>query len=438
MRNQLLTNRHNLVIFKDDKSNNQEDNKCLEELCKHFCGSVHKINQDADLTKWIETLNQNSNFYMCGQVKPEFIKSFPRKDLHLYVIAELTDNIHLIKEMFLHLVISIGQVPTNVYNCGLLFNNFFTNQKDSNYFESICREHKFQSLTESNKPSFALRSGVYLTPVIRICDNHDTDTNTNNNNNKEYSKRSHESLAFHLLRCSSNFSGPTETFSLTDYSIVSKVNETCSNFFSSETCLNHVLAQVYHNNGASKAKIKAHSDKTKDMPENGLIAFCTFYDNLNDMIQKFCFKEYGFDLLYKDISAFPSLYFKKKEDVSDSSLPTSFHVKLYPNSLFVIPLSTNRLYTHEIRPSALPSEMTPTRLGYVIRCSKTLATFDMDENKTKITGVCLDENPTQDDVNLLRQLYFEENMTSKIINYDDHRNHLNFSLNKGDYMKPIV
>ena len=51
--------------------------------------------------------------------------------------------------------------------------------------------------------------------------------------------------------------------------------------------LNHVLAQIYYNKSATedqkqtKAKIKAHSDKTKDMPTNGLMAFCTFYDNLN-------------------------------------------------------------------------------------------------------------------------------------------------------------
>ena len=35
----------------------------------------------------------------------------------------------------------------------------------------------------------------------------------------------------------------------------------------------------------TKAKIKAHADKTKDMPVNGLMAFVTFYDKLEKLTQ---------------------------------------------------------------------------------------------------------------------------------------------------------
>jgi hypothetical protein len=100
-------------------------------------------------------------------------------------------------------------------------------------------------------------------------------------------------------------------------------------------------------------------------------------------------------------------------------------------------LSTNRLYTHEIRAAQLNAEQLPTRLGYVIRCSTTKAKF---ENKMTVienpeTGkyVPLVE-PTAKDVKNLKDLYFAENVTTDKITYG----FLNFSLNKGDYLAPKV
>jgi len=55
---------------------------------------------------------------------------------------------------------------------------------------------------------------------------------------------------------------------------------------------------------------------------------------------------------------------------------------LYPNSVFIMSLEMNRLYTHEISPSHLPMDLIPLRLGYVIRCSKTKAIYK--DNKTYI------------------------------------------------------
>jgi len=80
--------------------------------------------------------------------------------------------------------------------------------------------------------------------------------------------------------------------------------------------LNHVLAQVYHNTAAStgaggveghvstkekKARIKSHSDKTKDMPVNGVMAVCTFYSD--DIAQKAKVTPDG-DYVYKNGSVF--------------------------------------------------------------------------------------------------------------------------------------
>ena len=61
-------------------------------------------------------------------------------------------------------------------------------------------------------------------------------------------------------------------------------------FFESVVKFNHVLAQIYENKIIEKdnkklerkAKIKEHSDKTKDMHRNALIAFCTFYKDCSN------------------------------------------------------------------------------------------------------------------------------------------------------------
>ncbi len=54
-----------------------------------------------------------------------------------------------------------------------------------------------------------------------------------------------------------------------------------------------MLAQTYHNSTTEdgkqkKARISRHSDKTKDMPSNSVMAFCTFYDfkSLFDSVDK--------------------------------------------------------------------------------------------------------------------------------------------------------
>ncbi len=298
--------------------------------------------------------------------------------------------------------IKSDKIPICINNIGLFFNNFFKNQ---DLFDIIKEDHNFQNLTESNKPDTSYRTGIYLSDTVQ------------NNKNE---------IGFKLLRCSTNFEGPTENFSSTDNFILNKVNHAVKEYFDQPVYLNHVLAQIYTNvkqegqNGKEgkerKTKIKEHSDKTKDMPKNGLIAFCTFYD------QKVL-----------DELAMTKLRFRLKECVEDNeNLTQKFDVILRPNSLFIIPLSTNRLYTHEIIPSSLPIDKLPTRMGYVIRCSKTNAVFKND--KTYINNIPL-EKPTEENVKWLKELYSKENRTDEVIDYGKD---VYFSLNEGDYMKPIV
>ena len=301
------------------------------------------------------------------------------------------------------------KIPQNIHNLGVYISGFFDN--DNTLFHRLTTEHKFQTLTESNKPGISLRSAIYLGHVT-TCVRDDGKLET----------------SFPLLRCSSNLGGPTDNFRETDSVIINAVNETCANLFEQKVNLNHVLAQVYTNSSGHKAKIKAHSDKTKDMPRNGIIAFVTFYDFPPDVQ----YKQVSGDVRYKRTSALTQLVFKAK---SASQEPQEFSVILESGSLFVIPLSTNRLYTHEIRPSILPTDKIPTRLGYVIRCSKTTAihsdsqTFVLDQQSHRHAL----QPPTKADMDELRKKYLQENTTSDIIDYGD----VYFSMNEGDYQKPI-
>ena len=131
-----------------------------------------------------------------------------------------------------------------------------------------------------------------------------------------------------------------------------------------------------------------------------------------------------FDYQYGNISVFTRIYFRNKQNPKDV-----FNVILYPNSLLLIPLSTNRLYTHEIRPSPVTIDKLPTRMGYVIRCSKTEAVYKNDQ--TYIGDTKLREC-TENDLNEIRGLYFKENTTDEIIEYGD----VYYSMNSGDYKKP--
>ncbi|MFE5901156.1 hypothetical protein ACFQ67_27580 [Streptomyces sp. NPDC056488] len=314
-----------------------------------------------------------------------------------------------------------GRVPRRVHGVGVYYPRFFG--LDADHFGRIRAEHAFQSLTESTKPGTAHRSGIYLTPVTRDGD----------------------ALRFSLLRCSTNLSGPTENFRPTDTHIVGALNREAAAVFRDQAPLNHVLAQTYHNTRAtaerkqSKARISSHADKTKDMPVNGIMAFCTFYDRLDGLRPLAEDGGDGFDYGVKGVSALTGLHFRLKESAEEfdgGTLPRRFTLTLHPGSVFFMPLSTNRLYTHEVRPSALDAALLPTRLGYVVRCSSTEAVHKDGRTFLETAGepVAL-EPPTEDGMNELRRLYAEENKSSSFVDYGDE---FLFSMNTGDYLAPRI
>ncbi|MFJ8208497.1 hypothetical protein [Streptomyces sp. NPDC096033] len=311
-------------------------------------------------------------------------------------------------------VVGAGRVPLRVHGAGVYYRRFF--HPDAGHFGRIRAEHEFQSLTESTKPGTAHRSGIYLTPVTRDGDE----------------------LHFRLLRCSTNLSGPTEGFGPTDKAIVDALNREAAAVFRNPAPLNHVLAQIYHNTEAtaerkqSKARISAHADKTKDMPVNGIMAFCTFYDGLEKLQPP---AGDPFDRGVKGVSGLTRLHFRLKEAAGDA-LPEQFSVTLHPGSVFFMPLSTNRLYTHEIRPGALDADALPTRLGYVVRCSDTEAVHKDGQTFLKRAGELVRlGRPTPEGMDHLRRLYAEENRTSSFVDYGGQ---FLFSMNTGDYVAPRI
>lgn len=363
----------------------------IEEFKQIFCGRHHVEPQLVENCA-------NNNLYICGDMKH---RPNIDKQQHYFIIRELSCNYN---ESDNDRLVSLDRVPIHVHGLGMFVKHCFDESK--NYFQLVTNNHDFQTLTLSKKGSNALRKGIYLSEV-------EEDHN--------------QCRTFHLLRCSTNLDGPTESFSETDREIIETVQSVSNNCFTHPFKLNHVLAQVYTNgsNGSNhKARIAAHSDKTKDMDPNGTIAFCTFYDrpvddkNSNELT-KLCFK-------------------LKKDRVHDANLPEEFTVTLYDRSMFIIPLLTNQLYTHEIKPSFLPIEKLPTRLGYVIRCSNTLAYSDgrntFVQKKKDGTWEAMRVMNAEDEKEL-QELYVRENKSSEPMIYPPD---ILYSMNQGDYQNPII
>lgn len=393
----LLTQKHILICL------NVKDTDEMTYIRTHFCGQVYDNYEDFNKLK----LDINTRIYVCGDMGI-FNENYklPNK---VFIIRDHSYNFDEIK----YDQIETGFVPINIHNVGLFFRKYFN---DDNYFDKITTEHNMQTLTEGNNITASYRKGIYITPV----------------------EETKEGLEFRLLRCSTNLDGPTDNFRETDYNISMELNKLSRLYFDNSYELNHVLAQVYENKTIDgkqkKAKIKDHSDKTKDMANNGIMVFCTFYKMKPEMITNKS-EEDKYDLCYKKTSVYTTLYFKLKDEVKDEKYVKNFSIKLYPNSVFMMSLSTNRLYTHEIRPSSLSIEQIPTRLGYVVRCSNTKALYKNEQtyimNKKEL--IKLEEMTEQDEI-MLRELYKEENITIKKMEYGI----INFSMNKGDYMKPNI
>jgi hypothetical protein len=392
--NQLLA-KHNVLLCLDPEPSEE-----LTSLREHFSGQV--LTRSESLSK-IST-GPKRLVYVCGnlcQLDPTRLTD----DLELHVIAELSTGLPPPGEGIPYRKVRIDEVPQSVHGVAIYVKQFFDPEID--YFERLSEEHQFQSLTESNKPGSAFRTGIYLTPV------------------EERGDETH----FRLLRCSSNFTGPTDNFRSTDRAIVDRLNGLAEHFLAEKTHLNHVLAQIYQNRsvteggtvvGERKARIKEHSDKTEDMPANGAMAFCSFYRNCEATPAE---------------AALTRLRFRLKPDVTDEGCEKRFEVVLHPHSVLLMPLKTNRLYTHEIVPSTLPIDRIPTRMGYVVRCSEREAVHRGGQCfLVKGEGLVPLEPPDEEGTRRLKELYFRENTTSQPMRYDP----FYFSLNRGDYLRPIA
>lgn len=363
----------------------------FEYFKSYFAGCVKCLDETDD-----NFIIKSKTVYLCGDVDGIMKKCM----FYDKLIYPNTPQIYVVKDFassnfpFDCNVINKTKLPLNLHNIGVFINDYF----DRSYFESIESEHQFQELTETNKPSISYRKGIYLSNV----------------------QKEGDALRFNLMRCSTNFSGPSENFCTTDREIIGQVNSTIKELYSDKTInMNHVLAQIYNNckinKKEKKAKIKKHSDKTKDMPENALIAFCTFYKGE----------------VSKDNRCLTRLRFKLKK--ANCALIDQYDVVLYPNSIFIITLEANRLYTHEIIPSILPIDKIPIRLGYIIRCSNVEAVFENGRTCIIKGDDQVEMLPaTDNDVQDLKQLYYLENTTTDIVKYND----IYFSLNKGDYIAP--
>ncbi len=403
--NKIITSKNVLCILFENGNPLPDE---IQYLAKNFCGKVVSHPDE------INTFPQAERIYVCGD-----LSNFQLEGKELFVLQEFSSGYGQIENTKIHFV-ELGEVPIVIENAGVYFRRLF---KEDDMFDNIKNEHEFQHLTESNKPGRALRKGIYLTDI-----------------QKETTDEQKEALHFRLLRCSSNLTGPTDNFRKTDRKINRVINDAAHFVFEIEPQLNHVLAQIYLNKKVSgekpketKAKIKAHSDKTKDMLDEGLIAFCTFYDDSN--IDKLKTPETDrFDLCYKKTSGLTRLHFKLKKSVKDDALAKEFSIVLYPNSVFMIPLSTNRLYTHEIRPSMLNIDLIPIRMGYVVRSSKAEAVFMDDQTYLKEDGALVKlENMNELSMKNLKDSYYEENITEHFVQYGK----VHFSMNEGDYQKPI-
>jgi hypothetical protein len=400
--NRIARDKNVLVVLNNYKETSHE----LRYLTDHFCGTV------------VTELNDNCNnkkIYICGD-----LSKLTENSYFLHIIKDLSVNYGKIDKNQCEIT-GLGAVPVIISNAGVYFRQLFY---EGPVFEKVKSEHHFQELTESNKESKALRKGIYLSEVT-----------------SKTGIDGAEELHFNLLRCSSNLTGATDNFRGTDLKIITLLNQCAEETFENKTGLNHALVQIYENKKKttdaekeSKARIKAHSDKTKDMPKEGLIAFCTFYDNSNSQHLKPSETD-RFDLCYKQTSALTRLQFRLKKTVEDESLEKEFTVTLYPDSAFIIPLSTNRLYTHEIRPSILGVEQIPVRMGYVVRCSNLEALYKNRQTYIKENDeyIKLEEmNPEMQAE--LRNSYYEENMTGNMVEYKT----THFSMNAGDYEKPLL
>jgi hypothetical protein len=397
----LILDRHVLIRYWPSIAPDTSIAKKLETLLQEFCGRVYCDSYSEIGSENNAQVFFSGDFEAFQHVETKFEKTSMKiiRDLCVNYDGAAAENL-----------VNLDEVPVQINQLAVCINNYFGAHPDM--YDNILTAHRFQTLNDAS-----YRKGVLLSHIDKL---------------------DGKALEFILMRCSTDFQGPTESFAEVDQVILDGTKNIGALFFRDGAQPNHILAQMYENiiNSSGKdkkAKISSHADKTKDMPTNGMIAFCTFYCN---KLQSPTLEHRDGDYFHKGVSVLSKLRFRLKRSIqAQPDLLKTFEVTLYPNSLLMIPLSTNRLYTHEIVPSQLSANLTPTRIGYVVRTSKSRAVFQ--NNSTYIRqGNELDKmrKPTDADRQELKDLYLKENLTDDIVDYG----HCLYSFNSRDYLEPSI
>src|SRR5437870_4697827 len=143
--NILLTKKHILILGKYKNLNiDSEYVKELEYIKKNFCGLV--ICNFESINQISKHLRDDTILYLCGNIEEICTIIHPKQYFIVREFSYQYDPCNLN-------IIDTGKLPINMCNMGIYFRKLFN---EENLFESIHNEHKFQSLTESNKEGRAL------------------------------------------------------------------------------------------------------------------------------------------------------------------------------------------------------------------------------------------------------------------------------------------
>ena len=144
----------------------------LEYLLNNFAGELYDV--DAPL--------EGGTLYLCGDIERALCLINTKNFSEIYIVGECSYKFEGCNID----VIEAYEVPLRIH-MGIYIRKFFD---DANYFNRVENDHEFQLLTESNKSGSAYRKGIYLSNV----------------------EETENGSRFNLLRCSTNFRGPTADF----------------------------------------------------------------------------------------------------------------------------------------------------------------------------------------------------------------------------------
>jgi hypothetical protein len=295
---------------------------------------------------WVRNINDTPTnpdvyagvIYVAGDVT--LIRKYT-KDMRIVIIQDFSTRFKASD-----VCVNSWELPRWVHDIGVYIPRAYV----AGFYQQITVDHQFRT---SNKPGISHRSGIYLSRV----------------------KETETSIVYNIMRCSTTFKAPTDAFTDTDECIVQEANRHLNHCIHQCSDFNHVLAQLYTNTIVDgrqiKAKLPAHSDKTEDMPVHAAIGFATFYDLSN--------RKDEYDYNNNELARMQFLSKTCKTRMK------TIEVLLEPNSLLIIPLHTNQLYTHEIVPPVSTIDKVLTRIEYVMRSSNVEANFNKNTNKTSIT-----------------------------------------------------